>query len=132
MRLPRLRLRGLMILIALASVASFLVVEAIAMDRHSRKKQLQKQLRAGYLQLAESYALKEAWSRQKAVIPIDHVCADEQKAPWEFNPEAVQEKRESFLREAEHFGVLKRKYEFAACHPLLPIDPDPPGPVDVR
>jgi hypothetical protein len=72
---------------------------------------------ADYRAIAERHAAIEEETRDMADWVDEEVMT----------PEGAASARE-LRKMAEHFGRLRRRYEYAASHPWLSVPPDPPEP----
>jgi hypothetical protein len=107
MRLPRIRLRTLMIAVAAIGLSIGGTIEAVRLVRLSRS----------YSDRAASHAAYDRGWR---------AMADEYGADYRL---PTHDARTISLREVTDFHVkLRLKYERAARYPWLPVEPDPPEP----
>ncbi|SRR5579883_2155774 len=110
MRLPRMTTRLWMIVVAVVALS-------IAAEQMRRKS-------ARYRERAERHAkIEEACRKSAALLPL--------MKPSDYEimcGRMVQATRLSPWLAAYH-AELRRKYEYAARYPWLPVEPDPPGPM---
>jgi hypothetical protein len=136
MRLPRVqfKVRGLLAAVAIAAVV--MGAERL-LARRGRALGLRSQHEVharGRLELAESFAATAARNESEAKRMRDAARdqSDERFISFALACESqatVQRSEERRLRAlARYHDVLRRKYEQAARHPWLQIDPDPPPP----
>jgi hypothetical protein len=127
MRSPRYRLRTLML--AAAVVAIF--VGAESMWRRSAIYRA----RASYFAEWERERLRLADETDELATEVRTVAAEDRErgddVSWRLRLETVcclaRVSADDRLA-ANYFAGLKRKYEYAASHPWLPVAPDPPEP----
>jgi hypothetical protein len=127
MRLPRLRLtvRG----IALAAVLGALIFGGVSTGVSLARRSMAYRRTAGYFARHESRArriaayhddLAKVLMRRASTLPVHGRTSS-------INP--VDEKLAAYwVKRAENYAVLRRKYETAAARPWLPVAPDPPNP----
>lgn len=118
MRLPRFRLRLLMVAVAVAGIA----MSGVSMYRRS----------VAYRTRAKQYAL---WTKLHAVnISNFEYDRNINNINIRINASIAVPDREyeqligSYRRKLAHSTALRAKYERAARYPFLPVAPDPPPP----
>ncbi len=108
MPIPRFKLRTLLLMVALFAVALAVVVEI-------------SQRRNRFQRLADDH-----W-KQTLLLPEDQI--DINGYSYVEN-QATRTKiyTGKNMRDIDYHDLLYRKYEYAASHPWLPVEPDPPPP----
>jgi hypothetical protein len=132
MRLPRMTIREWMI----AMVVTALAVGAVSLDRWSRDYRRRAEFHARMESTYEDKWRKAIVRMEKSAKIVDKL---ERQLPPDFPPGSFRETvggfaleiRERAAADAQRGGyhaALARKYRYAASHPWLPVEPDPPEP----
>jgi hypothetical protein len=104
MRVPKFRIRTLMIAVAVLGIAFGGIAGLQRMDQRRQR------LRA----LARNHLQRGVVNRLALEGSVAHG--------------AVKADTERYRMRAEYYDALKLKYEYAARHPWLPVSSDPPEP----
>jgi hypothetical protein len=111
----RFTVRRMMVAVAVVAVACGLAVEGPRLWT----------LRGQYLGLAEKYGYWEMRCNGSAELrqELTYVSLSQPRGP-EPSPERLAKMK----ARGAHYGRLRAKYEHAARHPWLAVEPDPPAP----
>ena len=113
MRLPRFRLRTLLVAVAVAAAA----MEAVLMLQRA----------AAYRRLAERYAERERMHRDSAALATAE-AEDLAERGSADGASLWRDRADDNAAKAARSAELSRKYRRAAARPWLPVAPDPPPP----
>ncbi len=133
MRLPRMTIRRWMIIVLLIGVMTGGIVGGLRLKRCQEH----------FGSLVERYAaverecLKVTRMNDEQIKSVTRLLDSFEKNP--LTGPAILERTRSMLRESQdrqaawaqklaYYVRLKHKYEYAARHPWLPVEPDPPEP----
>jgi hypothetical protein len=128
-RLPRFRIRTLMVVVALAGVIAGTLVGCARMAARRQR----------FNALAKAHGSDELVARSLAKMAYDQIdtLAAMRKAeeangnppdPWDDVIAQARLQATHSCAFADYHAALKRKYEHAARRPWLPVPPDPPEP----
>lgn len=123
MRMPRFRIRTLMIAVAVVAVLTACAAGAWRLNRLSRYYRSQ----AAILSHAEKRAtegLKDQEEELASIAKRDPLA----RAKLKDFEDVARHCAGQYAALAEHAAALKLKYERAARYPWLPVEPDPPEP----
>lgn len=145
MRLPRIRIRTMMVGVLLTALLTAGGMEARRLSRLTNYYRARGRDADNQYKLTRSAADDAASAHEECVEQvrisdasikrvIDFAHTQERpflEAMLESNKRSVQSTRqaaEQMARHADHYRRLKQKYEAAARYPWRPIEPDPPPP----
>lgn len=132
MRLPRFRVRTLMLAVAVVALLVAGISAGLRLHRLSgyyRAKAVDAGLR-GYIESAPG----AQWEWMVREYEKDRKIFENSKLPVELREEhergliEARVYRDRYRNVAKHYERLRLKYERAARRPWLPIEPDPPAP----
>ncbi len=132
MRPPRMTIRQWMI----AMVVTALAVGAVSLDRWSRDYRRRAEFHARMESTHEEKSRKALTRMEKSAKIVDGL---ERQLPPDLPRGSFSDTVEHFVLEIRERAVadaqrgayhaaLARKYRYAASHPWLPVEPDPPPP----
>ena len=130
-----LRLRTLLILIALLGIAMFCAIEERRLSRVSRAYQQAAQThwaKENYLKMTLRYDFHYFLSCKHDLDHRDKGVDSEETRSLERELRRAEATYLKELQAAEYHATLQRKYERAACYPWLPVTPDPPDPMPMN
>jgi hypothetical protein len=127
MRLPRMTTR-LWMLVVVAAILFLPLFLAIAWFLSPEQVRLRALIDDYNVRAEHHAALEREASRLSEISETSHAIVMRHghatHAPVAQRPELVPR----YLELAKYYGALRRKYEEAALHPRLPVEPDPPQP----
>ena len=129
MRIPRVRFTIRLLMITVAMVGGFLTVARLVyLWRHYQAlAAMHASKEVNYVRQAQGYERKQDWCARQATI-ANLQSASFRGSTWERLATSSGATAHDLRRLAAHESRLERKYERAARHPWLSVEPDPPEP----
>jgi hypothetical protein len=129
MQIPRVRITIRLLMIAVAVVSVFLTAARTVYlwRRYQSLATMHASKEVNYIRQVQQAERKQDWCAQLATI-ANLESATVRGSTWERLATAAGAVAQDLRRLASHESRLKCKYERAARHPWLSLEPDPPEP----